>query len=51
MRAAAVHGSSPDELPPAEELLAGLAAAIGIEGADHAWSDAPELPGAVRIER
>jgi ribosomal protein S18 acetylase RimI-like enzyme len=51
VRAAALHGSSPDELPPAEEVLAGIAAAIGIEGAEHAWSDAPELPGAVRIER
>lgn len=51
VRAAAVHGSSPDELPPAEEVLAGIAAAIGIEGAEYAWSDAPELPGAVQIER
>jgi len=51
VRAAALHGSSPDELPPAEEVLAGIASAIGIEGAEHAWSDAPELPGAVRIER
>jgi ribosomal protein S18 acetylase RimI-like enzyme len=51
VRAAALHGSSPDELPPAEDVLAGIAAAIGIEGAEHAWSDAPELPGAVRIER
>ena len=51
VRAAAVHASSPDELPPAEEVLAGLAAAIGIVGADHAWSDAPELPGSVQIDR
>ena len=51
VRAAALHGSSPDELPPAEEVLAGIASAIGIEGAEHAWSDAPELPCAVRIER
>lgn len=51
VRAAAVHASSPDELAPAEEILAGIAAAIGIAGADHAWSDAPELPGSVRIDR
>jgi ribosomal protein S18 acetylase RimI-like enzyme len=31
VRAAAVHGASPDELPPPEEILAGLAAAIGVE--------------------
>lgn len=51
VRAAAVHGATPDELPPAEDVLAGVASAIGIEGADHGWSDAPELPGAVRIDR
>ena len=51
VRAAAVHAASPEELPPAEEVLAGIADAIGIAGADYGWSDAPELPGAVRIER
>lgn len=51
VRAAAVHGSSPDELPPAVDVLADIAAAIGIEGAEHGWSDAPELAGAVRIDR
>jgi ribosomal protein S18 acetylase RimI-like enzyme len=51
VRAAAVHAGSPAELPPAEEVLAGIAAAMGIEGAGHGWSDAPELDGAVRIER
>jgi ribosomal protein S18 acetylase RimI-like enzyme len=51
VRAAAVHATSPASLPPAEEVLAGIAAAMGIEGAGHGWSDAPELDGAVRIER
>jgi ribosomal protein S18 acetylase RimI-like enzyme len=51
VRAAAKHASSPAELPPPRELLAGLAAAMGIEGAEHGWADAPELPGAVVIER
>jgi ribosomal protein S18 acetylase RimI-like enzyme len=51
VRAAAVHADSPADLPPAEDVLAGIAGAIGIEGAGHAWSDAPELDGAVRIER
>lgn len=51
VRAAAVHGARPDELPPPEDVLAGIAAAIGIEGAGHGWSDAPDLPGAVRVER
>ena len=51
IRAAAVHGTTPADLPPPEETLAAIAAAVGVEGATYAWSDAPELPGAVRIER
>jgi ribosomal protein S18 acetylase RimI-like enzyme len=51
VRAAAVHGRSPAELPPPAETLAALAAAMGITGAEHGWADAPELPDAVRIER
>lgn len=51
IRAAAVHARSPEELPPAREVLTNLAAAMGIEGAEHGWADAPELPGAIRIDR
>lgn len=51
VRAAARHGSSPDELPPVRELLAGIAGAVGIEGAAHGYADAPEVPGATRIDR
>lgn len=51
VRAASLHAASPDELPPARDVLAGIAAAMGIEGAEHGWADAPELPGAVRVER
>lgn len=51
VRAAAVHGATPADLPPPEDVLAGIAAAVGIEGAGHGWSDAPEIPGAVRIDR
>jgi hypothetical protein len=42
---------APADLPPARELLASLAEALGIEGASHGWADAPELPEAVRIDR
>jgi len=42
---------APADLPPAGDLLASLAEALGIEGASHGWSDAPELPGAVRVDR
>jgi len=42
---------APADLPPARELLAELAAALGIQGVDHGWADAPELEGTVRVER
>ena len=42
---------APADLPPARELLAELARALGIEGAEHGWADAPELEGAVRVAR
>jgi GNAT superfamily N-acetyltransferase len=51
VRAAAVHGSSPAELPPAEEVAAELARVMGIEGGAHGWSDAPQVDGAVAVAR
>ncbi len=42
---------APADLPPARELLAELAGALGIDGAEHGWADAPEIPGAVRLAR
>ena len=37
VRAAARTASSPTELPPAQELLESIAAAIGLEGAERGW--------------
>ena len=37
VRAVARTAASPAELPPAQELLEAIAAAIGLEGADHGW--------------
>ncbi len=51
VRRIAVTASSPADHAPARELLAELAAAMRIEGAEHGWSDAPELEGAERIAR
>jgi len=51
VRAATPTASSPGDLPPPRELLAALAAVLGLEGALHGWADAPELPGAVRLDR
>ncbi len=51
VRAASVHAATPDELPPARDVLAGIAAAMGIVGAEHGWADAPDLPDAIRVAR
>ena len=37
VRAAARTAKRPEELPPATELLAQIAEAIGLEGTDHGW--------------
>ena len=50
IRAAARTAESPDELPPAEELIAEIARALGLEGADHGFEEARELPGVVVVE-
>ncbi|MBA2742115.1 MAG: GNAT family N-acetyltransferase [Actinobacteria bacterium] len=42
---------APADLPPAREVLATLAEALGIEGAEHGWADAPQIAGAVLVER
>lgn len=51
IRRVARTAPSPADLAPARELLAALSAALGVEGAEHGWSDAPELAGSVRIQR
>lgn len=51
VREATPTASSAADLPPPRELLAGLADALRLEGALHGWADAPEIDGAVRLER
>jgi ribosomal protein S18 acetylase RimI-like enzyme len=51
VRRVARTAPSPADLPPARDLLAELAAVVGIEGAETGWVDAPELAGSVRIDR
>jgi hypothetical protein len=51
VRAAAVHGKRPDDLPPPAETAAALARAMRIEGAEHGYREALELPGAIHVER
>ena len=50
IRALVRTADSPDELPPAEELIADVAAALGLEGADHGFEEARELPGAILVK-
>jgi len=50
IRAVARAGDSPAELPPAPELLADLAEALGIEGAGLSFEDARNLKGAITLE-
>jgi len=51
VRSAAVVGPSPDELPSPAEIVVSLAVAMRIEGADHGYARAPELPDAIVIDR
>ncbi len=51
VRTAALVARSPAELPPAREVLAGLAAVLGLTGAEHGYADAPDDTTAIRIGR
>lgn len=53
---AAVRAASPvarvsSDLPPAREVLAGLAAVLGLAGSEHGWADAPAGNQLMRIDR
>lgn len=49
IRAVARTASSPSDLPPAPELLAGLAEALGLRGGAHGYRGAPEIAGAIEV--
>jgi hypothetical protein len=49
VRAAAVHAKRPEELPLPAETAAALARAMRIEGAQHGYREAVDLPGAISI--
>ena len=51
VRAVARTAKSLEELPPPHELLSGIAGAIGLEGAEHGWDDAPAIPDAIAVQR
>jgi ribosomal protein S18 acetylase RimI-like enzyme len=49
IRSIARTASSPADLPPATELLTRLATAMKIEGADHGYAEAGDIPGAEHV--
>jgi hypothetical protein len=51
VRRVIITGKSPDELPAAEELAAAVGSLLGVEGGDHGYERAGEIPGAVDIPR
>lgn len=49
--AAAAHAGSPEAIPPPAEIVRALSALMRIEGADHGYDAARDLPGAVQIDK
>jgi hypothetical protein len=43
--------ASPDELPPATELVVQVGALLGVQGAEHGYEGASAIPGATDIPR
>jgi hypothetical protein len=50
VRAVARTADTPEELPPADELIAELAQVLGLEGGDYGFETAGELHGAETVE-
>jgi hypothetical protein len=49
--AAAAHGETPDVVPPPDEIVRALTAAMRIEGATHGYEAARDISGAVLVSR
>lgn len=49
VRAVARTAESPDELPPAEELIGQVGSALGLEGTGYGFDQARALPGALAV--
>lgn len=50
VRAVVRTAESPDELPPAAELVGQVGSALGLEGADSRFDEARDLPGTVVVQ-
>src|SRR6187402_2845126 len=51
VRRVVLTAGSPDELPSADELAGSVASVLGVEGGDHGYERAREIPGAVDVPR
>lgn len=51
VRRVVLTAGSPDELPSADELAGSVASVLGVEGGDHGYERAGEIPGAVDVPR
>ena len=51
VRRVILNGKTPDELPPADELAAAVGSLLGIEGGDHGYGRAGEIPDAFDVPR
>jgi ribosomal protein S18 acetylase RimI-like enzyme len=51
IRRIARTASAPADLPPAVELVAELAEALGIDGAGRGWAASRDIDGAIRLDR
>jgi hypothetical protein len=51
IRATARTGRSPEELPPADELLRSLASVLSVAGGEHGYEEARGIAGAIEIPR
>ena len=51
VRRVAVTAASPNELPPADELAGAVGSLLGVEGGDHGYERAREIPDAVDVPR
>ena len=51
VRRVIVTARSPDELPPTDELAGAVGSVLGVEGGDHGYERAREIPDAVDVPR
>jgi hypothetical protein len=51
VRAVVRTAKVPEDLPPPRELVAGVAAVLGVQGGEHGYGEALSIPGAIDLPR